>query len=67
MELGLCPYCESRGLLLNIRSAPGSLEVTGRCVTCGYTYDSDYASLEVADDLRCEFEYYLPDELRSQD
>jgi hypothetical protein len=46
---------------------PGGLEVSGRCLTCGYTCDSDYVSTEVADDLSAEFEYYLSDEARAQD
>ncbi len=67
MELGICPYCELQGLVLTVKPAPGGIEVSGHCVTCGYTCDSDYASAEVANDLRCEFEHYLPDEVLGQD
>lgn len=67
MELGICPYCELPGLLLSVKSVSGGLEVSGRCLTCGYTCDSDYASADVADDLSCEYENYLPDEVRAQD
>lgn len=64
MELGTCPYCESEGLVLNVKSAPGGLEVNGRCLTCGYTCDSDYASADLADDLPCESEPAAPEYLR---
>lgn len=67
MEFGFCPYCEMQGLLLSVKPAPGGLEVSGRCLTCGYSYDSDYASAEMADDLRCEYEYDPHDERRAQD
>ena len=55
MELGTCPYCEAPGLVLTVKPMPGGLEVSGHCLTCGYTCDSDYASAEIADDLRCEY------------
>lgn len=56
MELNVCPYCGANGLVLSVRAKPGGMEVHGRCVTCGYVCDSDYASTEQADDdLRCEF------------
>lgn len=67
MELGICPYCESQGLVLTVKPAPGGLEVSGRCLTCGYACDSDYAAAEIADDLRCEYESVVPGELLTQD
>jgi hypothetical protein len=30
-------------------------EVTGKCVTCGYSYDSEYDPSEVTDDLLGEY------------
>jgi hypothetical protein len=57
MEFGLCPYCETQGLVLSTRPVPGGIEVNGRCVTCGYTCDSAYASAETTDDLPYEFDW----------
>ncbi|MBL8096585.1 MAG: hypothetical protein JNL73_20580 [Anaerolineales bacterium] len=65
MELEMCPYCESRGLVLTIRNIPGGIEVNGRCTQCHYSYDSDYTSRETPDDLVAE--YSLPEEVGASD
>lgn len=65
MEYDVCPVCEARALELSARPVPGGLVVHGRCVVCGYAWDSDYANAEVADDFH--FEYDLPFETRALD
>ncbi|HRE25502.1 MAG TPA: hypothetical protein PK954_02610 [Anaerolineales bacterium] len=65
MELEMCPYCESRGLVLTIRNIPGGIEVSGRCTQCHYSYDSDYSSRDRQDDLVAE--YSLPEEVGATD
>lgn len=51
MNLSLCPYCEQPGLVTTVTVHGEGVEVTGKCTTCGYSYDSDYAPAEVDDDL----------------
>jgi hypothetical protein len=57
MEFDQCPYCESHQLVLTARPVPGGIEVTGRCLKCGYTCDSAYTGAEAADDLPYEFDW----------
>jgi hypothetical protein len=52
---GLCPYCETHGLVTTMKSTPGGFEVRGTCSVCGYTCDSDYAHTDQAHDLPQEF------------
>ena len=55
MELEMCPYCESRGLLLTVKTIPGGIEINGRCNVCAYTCDSDFAPQEEAYDLLADY------------
>jgi hypothetical protein len=55
MEINVCPCCGSETLAFQSRAMPGGLDISGRCRTCGYAWDSAYASAEFTDDLRCEF------------
>ena len=57
MELHECPYCNLPGLVTTVKVSAGHFEATGKCLTCGYSYDSEYASAEVADDLASEFSF----------
>lgn len=65
MEMQVCPYCESGGLVLTIRNIPGGIEVSGRCTQCHYSYDSDYSSRDLPDDLVAE--YSLPEDAGASD
>ncbi len=55
MNLSLCPYCDLPGLVTTVKVHGSGMDVTGKCTTCGYTYDSEYAPAEVSDDLPGEF------------
>ncbi len=55
MELGTCPYCESRGLALTVKTIPGGVEVSSRCRLCGYACDSDYTTTDSSNDLPWEY------------
>jgi hypothetical protein len=54
MQLSECPYCNQPGLVTRVRIHQGGMDVTGKCATCGYSYDSEYADSDVADDLPFE-------------
>ena len=56
-NLGLqeCPYCNLPGMVTTMKVSPSGFEVTGKCVTCGYSYDSEYDPSEVTDDLLGEY------------
>ena len=51
MNLGVCPYCNLPGMVTTIRATASGLDVTGKCTTCGYSYDSEYSPAETPDDL----------------
>jgi hypothetical protein len=55
IRYGLCPYCESHGMVTTMKVIGGGLEVHGLCHVCGYTCDSDYAPAEESSDLPQEF------------
>ena len=55
MNLSECPYCNLPGLVTTVKTHGASLDVSGKCTTCGYSYDSEYAPSEVADDLPGDF------------
>lgn len=55
MDLSVCPYCNHPGLVTTVKAHGGGLDVSGRCTTCGYSYDSEYTASDVADDLPGEF------------
>ena len=55
MNLSICPYCSLPGLVTTVKSHGSSLDVTGKCTTCGYSYDSEYAPSESTNDLPGEF------------
>jgi hypothetical protein len=42
-----------------VKANAGSFEVTGKCMTCGYSYDSEYDPSEVTDDLLGEYSRQL--------
>jgi transposase-like protein len=65
MNLGICPYCELDGLVVTVKVTPRGFEVSGKCATCGYTCDSEYASGEMSSDLLCEVS--LPVEASTRD
>lgn len=65
MELDLCPGCGMNSLALSARQVPGGMEVSGRCLTCGYVCDSDIDSADVADDFW--FDFSLPEEQSASD
>lgn len=46
-------------MVTTMRVSAGGFEVTGRCVTCGYSYDSEYDQSEVTDDLLGEYSRQL--------
>ena len=48
MELHECPYCNMPGLVTKVKTSAGGFEVSGKCVTCGYSYASEYGPDEVA-------------------
>ena len=50
MELQECPYCNLPGLVTTVKVSNSGFEMTGKCLTCGYSYDSEYTPSEVADD-----------------
>ena len=60
-ELGLqeCPYCNLPGLVTTMKVNANGFEVTGKCVTCGYSYDSEYDPSEINDDLLGEYSRQL--------
>jgi hypothetical protein len=55
MNLQTCPYCDHPGLVTTMRASAHGLEVSGKCATCGYSYDSEYTPGDQADDLPGEF------------
>jgi transcription elongation factor Elf1 len=55
MNLSLCPYCNLPGLVTTVKVHGSGMEVTGKCTTCGYSYDSEYAPAEANDDLPGDF------------
>jgi hypothetical protein len=55
MDLSVCPYCNLPGLVTTVKVHGTSLDVTGKCTTCGYSYDSEYAAADQADDLPGEY------------
>lgn len=56
MNLSECPYCHQPGLVTTVTvHAEQGFVVVGKCVECGYSYDSEYAPAEQADDLPGEF------------
>ena len=55
VELSVCPYCNLPGLVTTVKVHADGVEVSGKCTTCGYTYDSDYAAADGSDDLPGEF------------
>ena len=55
MNLSLCPYCDLPGLVTTVKAHGSGMDVTGKCTTCGYSYDSEYAPFEVTDDLPGDF------------
>ena len=55
MNLSTCPYCNLPGLVTTIKVHAGGMDVTGKCATCGYSYDSEYARSEATDDLPGDF------------
>jgi hypothetical protein len=59
MELHECPYCNMPGLVTQVRTSAGGFEVRGKCVTCGYSYASEYGPDEAADDLPEEYSLQL--------
>jgi hypothetical protein len=42
-----------------MKASANGFEVTGKCVTCGYSYDSEYDPSEVTDDLLGEYSRQL--------
>ena len=59
MALQECPYCNLPGLVTTIKSSASGFEVTGKCMTCGYSYDSEYDPSEVTDDLLGDYSRQL--------
>ncbi len=59
LTLQECPYCNLPGLVTTMKVNAGHFEVTGKCMTCGYSYDSEYDSSEVTDDLLSEYSRQL--------
>ena len=59
MELHECPYCNMPGLVTKVKTSPGGFEVSGKCVTCGYSYASEYGPDEAVDDLPEEYSCQL--------
>ena len=43
MELQECPYCNLPGLVTTVKVTTDGFEMTGKCLTCGYSYDSEAA------------------------
>ena len=60
MELQECPYCNLPGLVTTVKVSTGGFAMTGKCLTCGYSYDSEYTPSEVEDeDLPGEYSRQL--------
>ncbi len=59
LNLQECPYCNLPGLVTTMKVSAGGFEVTGKCVTCGYSYDSAYDPSEITDDLLGEYSRQL--------
>jgi hypothetical protein len=59
LTLQECPYCNLPGLVTTMKVSASGFEVTGKCVTCGYSYDSEYDPTDVADDLQGEYSRQL--------
>ena len=63
MELQECPYCSLPGLVTTVKISAGHFEISGKCSTCGYTYDSAYTAAESADDLDSEYSLQLDSQM----
>ena len=59
LELQECPYCNLPGMVTTMKASASGFEVTGKCATCGYTYDSEYESSEVTEDLLGDYSRQL--------
>ena len=59
MELHECPYCNMPGLVTKVKTSAGGFEVSGKCVTCGYSYASEYGPDDAVDDLPEEYSCQL--------
>jgi uncharacterized Fe-S cluster-containing MiaB family protein len=47
-------------LVTTVKVSTGGFEMTGKCLTCGYSYDSEYTLSEVSEeDLPAEFSRQL--------
>ena len=55
MDLSVCPYCNLPGLVTTVKVHGSGMDVTGKCATCGYSCDSEYAPSDTTDDLPGEF------------
>ena len=42
-----------------MKASTGGFEVTGKCMNCGYSYDSEYDPAEITDDLLGEYSRQL--------
>jgi hypothetical protein len=47
------------GLVTKVKTSAGGFEVSGKCVTCGYSYASEYGPDDAVDDLPEEYSCQL--------
>jgi transcription elongation factor Elf1 len=59
LSLQECPYCNLPGLVTTMKASAGGFEVTGKCITCGYSYDSEYDPSEITEDLLGDYSRQL--------